>query len=243
MRQTDWQAQQAHLVRLAREAASMAAQARSRGRDAEAAELDARAKRLQAAAAQAASKAGTTRGRPWRAQRLPPRAAPRPDATIDSDRAQRRAAKAAAKRARKRARKLNDIPLPVSQTPKKRSMRDAEIGAQLDTWLNKIRVAHGEGSAKAFIGRVRSWLRNKQSGNAKPNRLTLYRDTWNQGAGGGGEGNGYSYRPDPTKETRIYVPRFLCGSEKNAPRTIVIEGLPPYDAAGARPRRERSRHG
>ena len=66
------------------------------------------------------------------------------------------------------------------------------------------------------------------------------RDTWNEGAGGGGEGNGYSYRPDPTKETRVYVPRFLCGTKKAAPPTIVIEGLPPFDAAGARPRLNRS---
>ena len=70
-------------------------------------------------------------------------------------------------------------------------------------------------------------------------RLTLYRDTWNEGAGGGGEGNGYSYRPDPTKETRVYVPRFLCGTKKAAPPTIVIEGFPPFDAAGARPRLKR----
>ena len=67
-------------------------------------------------------------------------------------------------------------------------------------------------------------------------RLTLYRDTWNLGAGGGGEGNGYSYRPDPTKNSRVYVPRFLCGKRARAPRTIVIEGLPPYDAANDRPR-------
>ena len=71
-------------------------------------------------------------------------------------------------------------------------------------------------------------------------RLALYRDTWNEGAGGGGEGNGYSYRPDPTKETRVYVPRFLCGTKRAAPPTIVIEGLPPFDAAGARPRLNRS---
>ena len=122
---------------------------------------------------------------------------------------------------------------------------DTEIAAQLDIWLNEIRVAQGEESAKAFVGRVRSWLMQRETASptgrrTQPNRLTLYRDTWNQGAGGGGEGNGYSYRPDPDKETRVYVLRFLCGTEKSAPRTIVIEGLPPYYAAGARPGRRKS---
>ena len=106
-----------------------------------------------------------------------------------------------------------------------------------------LRGAAGAGSEARHPDALREYARRidewADAHLAHRNRLTLYRDTWNQGAGGGGEGNGYSYRPDPNKVSRVYVPRFLCGSEKSAPRFIVIEGLPPYDASGNRPRRDR----
>ena len=55
MRQADHQAQQAHLVRQAREATAKAEHARSRGRNVEAAKLELHAKQLQAEAARVAA--------------------------------------------------------------------------------------------------------------------------------------------------------------------------------------------
>lgn len=107
---------------------------------------------------------------------------------------------------------------------------DNDIAARLDSWVNEIRAAQGEEAARALIGRVRSWLTD-----AQPNRrLTLHRDHPNP--------DGWSYRPDREKEPRVFVPHCLCGRGESAPRRIVIEGLPPFDAAAARPKQNR-RHG
>ena len=105
-----------------------------------------------------------------------------------------------------------------------------DIAARLDVRLNEIRATQGEEAAKMFINRVREWLSDTQ-----PNRLTLHRDHPNK--------DGWSYRPDPDKLSRVFVPTFLCGSMESAPRTIVIEGLPPYDAVGDRLKRKRNRNG
>ncbi len=106
---------------------------------------------------------------------------------------------------------------------------DTRIAAQLDIWLNEVRAAQGDAGAKVFISRVRGWLAD-----AQPNRLRLHRDHPNP--------DGWSYRPDPKREPRIFVPHCLCGRGESAPRTITIEGLPPFDASSARPKRA-IRHG
>ena len=61
--------------------------------------------------------------------------------------------------------------------------------------------------------------------------MTLVRDHENA--------DGWSYRPHPDKEPRVFVPYCLCGHGKSAPQTIVIEGLPAFDAKAARKKRNR----
>ena len=81
MRRADHQAQQAHLVRQAREATAKAEHARSRGRNVEAAKLEVHAKQLQAEAARVAALVGAAAPGPWRRPRRPPMKAGISDAT------------------------------------------------------------------------------------------------------------------------------------------------------------------
>ena len=107
---------------------------------------------------------------------------------------------------------------------------DNDISVRLNIWLDEIRTAQGEEAVKAFIDRVGEWLTDTQ-----PNRrLRLHRDHPNP--------DGWSYRPNPEREPRVFVPHCLCGRGESAPRTITIEGLPPFDASAARPKRP-PRHG
>ena len=64
-----------------------------------------------------------------------------------------------------------------------------------------------------------------------PKRLKLYRDHENA--------DGWSYRPDPEREPRVFVPNCLLpGHGRNAPAIIVVEGL-TFDREAARPKRRR----